>query len=509
MAHKKDMGETIPDLLPSSGSTALIGQNGQLTLSASEVAANVETLAGRLRRAGIERGHRVCIALPPGPVFVQTLLAVTALGATAAPLNPAYTASEFRFYLDDLRPRCLLAASEALAAARRAADELALPVVDLVADSRTSVYPVVHGTPVEATSPFEGAAPDDVAIVLHTSGTTSRAKQVPLLHRNVVASTLEIARHYQLGPHDVSYAVMPLFHVHGMIASVLAPLATDGSVVLPARMSGRAFWSALAQHGITWYSASPTVHRMLLDQQPTDHSRTPPALRFLRSCSASLPLSLRRRLENRFGVPVIEAYGMTEASHQITSHPLNPAAVKPGTVGLPTGTEVRIVDHGGNLVGTGGTGEVLVRGPGLTPGYLNNAAANAEVFINGWFRTGDLGRIDADGHLELHGRIKELINRGGENISPYEIEDVLAKHPAVKDALCFGVPDDKYGEVVAAAVTLARPTSEAQLRAYLRTHLALFKVPNAIYVVEEIPRTATGKPQRQRMLALLSKEVDN
>jgi acyl-CoA synthetase (AMP-forming)/AMP-acid ligase II len=354
----------------------------------------------------------------------------------------------------------------------------------------------MDGHPLRAAG-FEPGRPDDPVLLLHTSGTTSRPKQVPLLQQNLTAQARSIATHYALTESDVSYCAMPLFHVHGLVASTLAQLAAGGTVVVPRRFSPRRFHAQAADHGVTWLSAGPTLHQMILE-----HATGPlPVLRFLRSCSSALPVQLMQEAEDRYGVPMVEAYGMTEATHQMTSNPLPPASRRPGSVGVEAGAEVRIVDAAGADVPAGATGEVAVRGRGLTPGYLNNPEANAEAFVDGWFRTGDLGSVDGDGYLALVGRLKEMILRGGENIAPAEVEDVLRAHPAVIDAACFGVPDEKYGELVGAAVSLNADTDADALTAHCLDRLAAFKVPNVIHILDEVPRTATGKLQRRRIAA--------
>jgi acyl-CoA synthetase (AMP-forming)/AMP-acid ligase II len=321
---------------------------------------------------------------------------------------------------------------------------------------------------------------------------------VPLLQRNLMASLRAIGVHYRLDEADVSYCAMPLFHVHGLIASTLAQLAAGGSVVTPRRLTRRGYWQQVSTHGVTWVSASPTTHQELME-----HGTAPaPSLRFVRSCSSALSPGLMERLEKIYQAPVLEAYGMTEASHQMTSNPLPPRQHRPGSVGIPAGAQVRIVDKTGRDVPAGHMGEVAVRGPGLTPGYLNDPQANAESFFDGWFRTGDRGLLD-QGYLRLQGRIKELIIRGGENISPGEVEAVLKAHPAVADAACFGIEDEKYGQVVGAAVVLKGEADGAELRARCRESLADFKVPKVIHVVRAIPRTPTGKVQRNRIAAQL------
>jgi acyl-CoA synthetase (AMP-forming)/AMP-acid ligase II len=467
---------------------ALITGEGGLGLTYGELGEAVGVLAGRLSALGVERGSRVALVVPSGPDFVQLLLALVALGATAAPLNPAYTRDEYAFYLEDLGPELLLLAAGELRAAREAAGRVRIVEV---ASSRGGP-PMLAGA--EAEAPFEEAEPDDIALLLHTSGTTSRPKQVPLLQRNLAASTRTVAAFYDLGPGDVSYVAMPLFHVHGLVASTFAALGAGGSVVVPRRFSARAFWPQARRHGVTWFSAGPTLHQMILER--IDAEGAPETLRFARSCSSALSPALMQRLEEALRVPVLEAYGMTEASHQMASNPLPPAKRVPGSVGIASGAEIRIVDAGGY---DAPLGEVAIRGPGVTPGYLNNPPANEESFFDGWFRTGDRGSLDADGYLRLEGRIKEMILRGGENISPYEIEDVLLAHPAVADAVCFGVADEKYGERVGAAVQLAGEADERALGDWCRERLAAFKVPEVIHLLDAIPRTPTGKVQRKRI----------
>ncbi len=475
---------------------ALICPDDGTIVSHGELASAVHQAAAVLAGLGVARGHRVALVLPNGPEIVELLLAVVLCGATAAPMNPGYTEAEYKFYLDDLDPSLLLVLTGRGADVRRAAGELM--IADVSAQRQGPPRLSVAGTEASVERSFDPGLPEDVALLLHTSGTTSRPKRVPLLQRNLMASLRAIAVHYQLDEADVSYCAMPLFHVHGLIASALAQLAAGGSVVTPRRLTQRRYWQQVAAHDVTWVSASPTIHQQLIE-----HGTAPvPSLRFVRSCSSALSPGLMDRLETIYQVPVLEAYGMTEASHQMTSNPLPPRPRRPGSVGIPAGAQVRIIDKAGRDVPPGHLGEVAIRSPGLTPGYLNNPPANAESFLNGWFRTGDQGRLD-DGYLRLEGRIKELIIRGGENISPGEVEAVLKAHPAVADAVCFGIDDEKYGQVVGAAVVLKGDAEEAGLRARCRESLADFKVPKVIHVVRQIPRTPTGKVQRNRIAAQL------
>jgi acyl-CoA synthetase (AMP-forming)/AMP-acid ligase II len=293
--------------------------------------------------------------------------------------------------------------------------------------------------------------------------------------------------------------VMPLFHVHGLVASTLATLATGGTVVVPAKFNPLSFWRVARDYGVTWYSAVPTLHQLLLARADAGAGKPAGAerLRFIRSCSASLSPQLMRDLEAAFGAPVLEAYGMTEAAHQMASNPLPPGERKPGSVGRGTDVRISIMDADGRHLATGEHGEVVIRGPNVIDGYENNPDANAASFTDGWFRTGDQGYLDADGYLTLVSRIKELINRGGEKISPREVDEVLLAHPAIAEAVCFGVPHPTWGEEVAAAVVLRDKATEGDLLSYCRERLADYKRPKQIHITDTIPRTATGKIQRR------------
>jgi acyl-CoA synthetase (AMP-forming)/AMP-acid ligase II len=478
------------------GRPALIVPDSGQVITYAQAADQVETLAERLAGLGVERGDTVALCLPNGPDIVLLLLAICALGAAAAPLNPAYTESEFGFYLGDIVPRLLLVPAGGAAAATAAARVSGTTVIGVQAAAAGPPDLIgADGTAAPRRS-FAPGGPDDFALILHTSGTTSRPKQVPLRQRNLMASAATIAAHYQLGPEDVSFSVMPLFHIHGLVASTFAALRGGGAVITPRRFTPHRFWPQAREQGATWLSAGPTLHQMILDR--VDEPGPPTTLRFVRSCSSALSPAVASRAEREYGVPILQAYGMTEASHQMSSIPLPPAGRPAGSVGIPTGTQIRIVNKTGTLQPDGTAGEVVIRGPGVMSGYANNPAATAEAFFGDWFRTGDRG-VFQDGYLFLEGRIKEMIIRGGENISPAEIEEVLLSHPAVSDAVCFGVPDEKYGELVGAAVTVIADVEVAGLIAHCRERLAPFKVPARIDLLAEIPRTATGKVQRRRV----------
>jgi len=455
----------------------------------------VERLAGWLQRAGISRQDRIAIVLPNGIEAVVAFLSA-ATAATAAPLNPNYKLEEFRYYLADTGARALVVPAEAGECARQAASQGTLLI-----ESRTDAGGHVQfftSARVRALGELDPPSAEDVALVLHTSGTTSRPKRVPLRHCNLVASARNVARSYALTPSDVSMCVMPLFHVHGLVGSVLSSLLAGAAVVVPPGFNALAFWPTVHDHGATWYSAVPTIHQMLL-ARAREGIRPPGAekLRFIRSCSSALAPATMAELERSFGVPVLEAYGMTEASHQIATNPLPPAARKPGTVGIGSNVEIGIMDTEGRLQPAEVQGEVVIRGANVIAGYEDNPEANATSFSNGWFRTGDEGVADKEGYLKLIGRIKELIVRGGEKISPLEIDQVLQLHPAVAAVATFGVPHRVYGEEVAAAVELRAPATERELISFCHDHLADFKCPKKIHIVERIPRTATGKILRR------------
>jgi oxalate---CoA ligase len=477
------------------GPALVVPEDGQV-LTYGQLADRVTDLAGCLAAAGVGRGDRVALTLPNSPDMVQILLAIEALGAAAAPLNPAYTRAEFSFYLGDIGPRVFVMPASLPEAAVSAAEEGSIAVLTMQAGGDSGPALFVGAKELSPQASFEAGQPDDVGLVLHTSGTTSRPKQVPLLQRNLMASVRTIAAHYRLGPEDVSFCVMPLFHVHGLVASTFAALAGGGSVIVPRRFTPQRFWRQAREHGATWLSAGPTLHQMILDR--TDEAGSPPTLRFARSCSSALSAALMERAEGAYGVPMLEAYGMTEASHQMASNPLPPRERIAGSVGVATGTQIGVADKEGSLLAEGTAGEVVIRGPGVMPGYVNNPAATGEAFFGDWFRTGDRGVL-RDGYLFLEGRLKEMILRGGENISPAEVEDALLSHPAVKDAVCFGVADEKYGELVSAAVTLQGEAQARELIEHCRDRLAAFKVPATVHVLPEIPRTATGKVQRRRV----------
>jgi len=473
---------------------ALIQPEAGIRITYGGLRKQVQDVASALAAAGVKRGDRIGMALPNGIQNVVTFLAA-AMAGTAAPLNPAYKEEEFKFYLDDTNAKVLLLPPEGIDEARRAAGStVPILTVDMDANGTVTLSGARSGAPVAA------PALDEAALVLHTSGSTGRPKRVPLSHANLSISAGNVARSYALSADDVAMCVMPLFHVHGLVASTLATLSTGGTVVVPTKFSPLSFWGFAQDVGATWYSAVPTIHQLLLARVKPGAPRPAGAskLRFIRSCSASLPPQVMHDLETAFGAPVLEAYGMTEAAHQMASNPLPPAAHLAGSVGIGTDVKITIRNSEGTVLPAGERGEVCIQGPNVITGYENNPEANATAFFDRtWFRTGDQGTLDENGYLTLTGRLKEMINRGGEKISPREIDEVLLAHPSVAEAVCFGTPHPTWGEEVAAAVQLKEPISEADLLAFCKERLADFKRPKKIHITEAIPRTATGKIQRR------------
>ncbi len=493
----------------------LVGENDHLalitpdqpSLTYQQLRENVIELVAQLQSFGLQRGQRIAIAMNNGVPMAITFIAA-ALCGTAAPLNPKYKREEFAFYYEDTQAQALITLSpgsvDAIAALR---PDIILIHAKVNADNTLSFELVKTPSQLVSTVNPEFPEVDDVAMILHTSGTTSRPKRVPIRHRHLIASADNIISAYSLTPADTTLCLMPLFHVHGLVGCLLSTLASGGTLVCPNGFNALEFWKLVATYKPTWYSAAPTMHQTILARAERNTAIVEAnCFRFIRSSSASLPTVIIEQMEATLHAPVLEAYSMTEASHMMTTNPLPPQERKIGSVGYGFGVEVGIMDDIGNLLPPGSLGEVVVKAPNVIDGYENNPEANATAFVNGWFRTGDQGRIDQDGYLFLTGRIKELINRGGEKISPLEVDNVLLRHPAVLEALAFAVPHKSLGEDIHAAVVLKAEVNAKELIEYCSTMLADFKVPQQIYILPELPRGATGKLQRLAMAKLLNKE---
>ena len=487
------MSDTIRELLAfgADDATALVAPDGA-SLDYRGLRRVVDALGREFAAYGVTASDRVAISVPNGPTAAITFLA-SASCAAAAPLNPKYRESEFEFYLKDLNPKLLLVSADSGDAVLAAAKTTGVTVAN------------ISGAMGELTlgkSPAEGAptpGPDDTGLLLHTSGTTSRPKVVPISQRNLARSAGNIATSLSLTSADRSLNVMPLFHIHGLLAGLLAPLSVGATVVATAGFDAFAFFNQLSTFVPTYYTAVPTMHQMIIDRGQKKGAEAAAAkLRFIRSSSASLPSSVLEQLEALFGAPVVEAYGMTEATHQMCANPLPPGKRKPRSVGLPTGIELAVLDADGAAVATGATGQVAIKGATVVASYQDNPEATKDAFRGGWFLTGDEGYLDEDGYLYLTGRLKELINRGGEKISPLEVDEALLRHEAVAQAVTFAVAHKKLGEDVAAGVVL-RPgaeVTERELKDFLALTLAAFKVPRSIIFMDELPKGATGKLQR-------------
>ncbi len=501
--------KTIIELLAAGGADATaLAAPSRPHLTYDALRQQIARTLATLNALGIGRNDRVALVLPNGPAMASAFLAVASC-ATAAPLNPGYRADEFEFYLNDLRAKALIVERGIDSPAIEVARKLGVRLIELVDNAAAPAgwfeLAAVDAAPTQQCQ--SGCAQtDDIALILHTSGTTSRPKIVPLAQRNLCASAQNIRATLAFTTADRGLNVMPLFHIHGLMAGLLAPLAAGSSVFCTPGFNALKFFAWMSEAKPTWYTAVPTMHQAILGRAANNReviAANP--LRFVRSSSSSLPTQVIRELEATFNAPLIESYGMTEASHQMTSNPLPPRARIPGSVGIAAGPEVAIMDSAGKLLAPGETGEVVIRGANVTGGYENNPKANADAFSNGWFRTGDQGAINADGYLTLTGRLKEIINRGGEKISPLEVDETLMNHPAVQQIVTFAMPHEKLGEEVAAAVVLREGANvtEKELREFAAKRLADFKVPRKIVFLAEIPKGATGKLQRIGLAAKL------
>jgi acyl-CoA synthetase (AMP-forming)/AMP-acid ligase II/acyl carrier protein len=469
----------------------------------------VDYIQRSLIENGFSKNDRIALVLPNGPEMAVAFLGVSTV-AISAPLNPAYQVPEFEFYLSNLRAKALICLSGVQTAALDVARSLHIRLLPLT-PKLTEPAGVFHFS--GDTAPKLPAArsymenPEDIALALYTSGTTSRPKIVPLTQHNLCCSAENICASLKLTPADRCLNIMPLFHIHGLIGAVLASVMAGASVVCTPGFDEKNFYTWLDEFQPSWFTAVPSIHHAILAGARSHEEvirRRP--LRFLRSCSAPLPPKLMAEAEQTFSAPVLEAYGMTEASHQIASNPLPPLPRKAGSVGIPTGPQVAVMDEAGNLLRPRATGEIVIRGASVTGGYENSPAANRKAFTKGWFRTGDQGWIDDDGYVYLTGRLKELINRGGEKISPREVDETLLEHPAVDQAVTFAIPHPRLGEDIAVAIVLKSGTTatEKELRQYAARYLADYKVPRRIIFVNEIAKGASGKLQRIGLARTLS-----
>jgi len=472
---------------------------GRTPLTYQSLYEQINQIIANLNVIGVGRNDRVALALPNGPEMAVAFVAIASC-ATCAPLNPNYTESEYDFYLSDLNAKALIYQSGSALPVVNAAQTRGIPLVELspVKQAAAGIFQLTGGKAKSAINPGI-AQSEDIALVLHTSGTTSRPKMVPLTGNNLCTSAQNIGVALNLVASDRCLNIMPLFHIHGLIGALLSSLSAGASVVCTPGFEAPKFFDWLAEFRPTWYSAVPTMHQAILARSVENRDIISSSqIRLIRSSSAPLPPQIMAGLEAKFNAPVIESYGMTEASHQMTSNPLPPKIRKPGSVGVAAGPEVAIIDEAGNFLSVGEVGEVVIQGANVTSGYYNNPDANQNAFTNGWFRTGDLGYLDSDNYLFLKGRIKEIINRGGEKISPREVDEVLLDMSAITQVVTFAAPHKLLGEDVAVAVVLREGFSvtEQEIKEFAAARLADFKVPRVVVFVDEIPKGATGKLQR-------------
>ena len=454
-----------------------------------------EKISRQLAATNIINSDRAAIVLPNGPLMASSFLSISSY-MSAAPLNPSYKQEEFEFYLDDLKPKFLLVEPNSKSLAVIAAKNLNIPVfVMKISDNQ----PLGTFELFDKETDYKNPNDYDEALVLHTSGTTSRPKIVPLSNLNIFTSAVNISKSLKLTADDHCLNIMPLFHIHGLIAVLSASAKVGASVCASNGFNALKFLDLAETQNITWYSGVPTMHQaILLRAQKNSDKAKKLNLRFIRSSSASLPPAIFEQLNDIFQTPVIEAYGMTEATHQMASNPLPPAIQKPGLVGMPAGPEICIMNDKNEKLSQGEIGEICIKGDNVTNGYENNPEANKQSFVNDWFRTGDEGFFDEDGYLKISGRLKEIINKGGEKISPLEVDNILMDFPPIDQALCFGYKDKMLGEDIAVAIKLKENKSctEDDIKSYANEKLAKFKIPKKIFIVEDIPKGATGKLQR-------------
>jgi len=492
---------TIPEFLKAGADDApALSSPGGKPLNYRDLRALIANVTASLASQGIGPNDRVGIVLDNGPEAASAFLSIGS-AATAAPLNPTYRAEEFEFYLSDLGAKLLVIAEGKDTPAIGVAQKLGIPIARLVphpergAGSFSLRYESDNSSKAQ---PVRAPSPDDIALVLHTSGTTSRPKIVPLAHKNIAASAANIRKTLSYTASDRGLVIMPLFHIHGLIAALSAPLSAGAEVCCSPGFNALKFFSWVDEVKPTFYTGVPTMHQAILLRAPGNAEIVKNhRLRFIRSSSSALPPTVIAELERVFGVPVVEAYGMTEAAHQMASNPLS-GPRKPGTVGPSGGPEIRIVDTTGTTVPRGQPGEIVIKGPNVMTAYENNPKANADAFYDGWFRTGDQGVMDEDGYVAITGRLKEIINRGGEKISPREVDEIIMEHPAVHQCVTFAMPHDMLGEEVAAAIVLRQGTTatDKELREFASARLAPYKVPKKVLILDAIPVGATGKLQR-------------
>lgn len=474
------------------------------TLSFHRYYRAVADLAAILKEQGIQKADPVAVLLGNGLNAAVAVLAIITAGGVAVPINPRLASEEVDWILKNSRARLVLTDQLQEQTLRPPFESLRSTQVQGPEEGNPyGILTLLENSPIHTAQPEPSPASEDPALLLYTSGTTGHPKGVVLTHGNLLANARHVCNIHRLAENDIALCVLPIFHINGFVFTLISPLLSGGQVIMTRRFHADEFLQLVREHGVTWFSAVPTILSLLLSG-PVPPRQDLATLRFARSASASLPIAILNEFERRFGIPVIETYGITEAAGQVTANPLPPDIRKPGSVGRPMGNELALLDEGGNRVPAGTCGEVVLQGSNVFQGYLDNPQADREAFSGPWFRTGDLGYLDEDGYLFLTGRKKEVINRAGEKISPREVEEVIHRLPEVEAVGVVGVPHPLYGQEVVAFVSVraGKSLSRERIRSFCREHLAGFKTPSDVLFIEEFPNGPSGKIQRRHLAAL-------
>ncbi len=499
------MGQSVSDTIlygPQNEDAIAILSPGQTPLTYGRLRKNIVETVKQLNSMGYGKNDRIIVVLPSGPEMAVTFLSI-ASGFTCVPLNPGFTEHEFKNYLEDIKPKAVLTLADSDSPIIAIAKNIGLPILRILTTPAEGAGLFhIAGDNGDFLAPSGFAGPDDIALILLTSGSTYRPKRVPLTHLNLCSSAMDFISSFNLTKNDRCLAIVPLFYINGLCSVLFSSLAVGGSVVCTPGYDQEKFLDWLNEFKPTWYSAVPTIHKVILEQSRTFPAPLASSLRYIRSAGSALPDQVRLDLEHMFNSTVLEGYGMTECP-RISGNPLPPGVRKPGSVGVPgIGVQVAIIGEDGKFLPAGQSGEIVISGPSVMKGYYGEDELNLRSFVNGWFKTGDQGYFDKDGYLFINGRIKELINRGGEMISPIEIENVLASHPNIKEAVVFSMPDEILGEIVAAAIVL-RDSINAdpdEFRSYIARYISYTKVPYHIFFIDKIPKLPSGKVQRNGIL---------
>ncbi len=491
--------------------TFLIAPETGRTLSFTELKSAVDNLGQRLDALGLARGTKVAFMLNNGYWTLRLFLGVMASNRVIVPLNPLAGRVQLTHVLDHSDSEVVFVAPEYRDRLAEIMQRIERPIRVIETDDGAGPDWPESETALDSPPP---PSPRDTALLLYTSGSTGLPKGAVISHRAVTSGGRNVVEGHQLGASDRALCVLPVYHINGAMVTVSAPLYSGGSVVMPKRFSASVYWQLVAEHRCTWSSIVPTIIVYLLDRAHREpftfgSDKLLAAFKFARSASAPLAATTLEQWESVFGVPMIETLGLTETAGTVASNPLPPRARKPGSVGLACGNEIRIVDKKRREFPPGIVGELAIRGTNLLDRYYKNPRATQASIVDGWFYTGDLGHRDRDGYLFITGRIKELIIRGGENIAPREIDDVLYKHEAILEAAAVGVDDANYGQEVVACVVVRDgfDCGESELKAFCEAGVGKYKAPKTIYFFDDLPKGPSGKILRLELPKLIAKSL--